>query len=704
MRPLKIYLCDLTHETILLVSDSIPVNIGYIGAYAKKVYGSNIDVSLFKYPESAIEAIKTDPPDILALSNYSWNSNLSEHVAGLAKGLSTNIITVQGGTNFPHVREQQLEFLKKRTSTDFHVELEGEVSFSNVVARVLQARDGGTGVFASPVDGCVFIQPESRFTDQPKLVFGDAPERIRELDDIPSPYLTGLLDKFFDGRLVPFIETNRGCPFKCSFCHTGADYFQKINMFSLERISEELEYAARRANELGVTGLLIADTNFGMFPRDKSICEVLLGTQKKYGWPINIQATTGKNNKERVIDITGILGDTFDVTMSVQSMDDGVLENINRSNIKLDDYMEINRHLREEGRATTGEIILGLPSETKESFVSGIEKVVTAGVSTVTIYSLMLLYGTEFQDRAYRDKYDYDGRFRIVPLNFGEYDGERIFDYEEVGVSTKDLSFDDYLYLRRFALIVETVYNNKPFEEFFRYALSLGESRFKFLYRIFLSLDDAPREICQIVEEFMSETRGELWASEKEMIDHYRQDDAYRQLMAGTIGGNLIYKYKSMSLALAMPYWIEFLTKQLKTLARKRLSVDQDIDQMEMEIDVLAEFSRKKTWKFLDEHSSDETVKMTSAYNLVGWLEGPEHAQLADYAAEDLIHYNFEFTENQKRSRQDAFCRFGTDVNGLSKIVTRIVLQSLFRKVREKGKSGTSGKVRKSNTQYALAH
>ena len=39
MRPLKIYLCDLTHETILLVSDSIPVNIGYIGAYAKKVYG-----------------------------------------------------------------------------------------------------------------------------------------------------------------------------------------------------------------------------------------------------------------------------------------------------------------------------------------------------------------------------------------------------------------------------------------------------------------------------------------------------------------------------------------------------------------------------------------------------------------------------------------------------------------------------------------
>ena len=61
-------------------------------------------------------------------------------------------------------------------------------------------------------------------------------ERIKFLDDIPSPYLNGMLDHFFDGRLSPFIEANRGCPFKCSFCHTGNDYFQKIHMFSNDRI------------------------------------------------------------------------------------------------------------------------------------------------------------------------------------------------------------------------------------------------------------------------------------------------------------------------------------------------------------------------------------------------------------------------------------------------------------------------------------
>ena len=55
-------------------------------------------------------------------------------------------------------------------------------------------------------------------------------ERIKDLDEIPSPYLNGMMDKFFDGKLTPFLETNRGCPFTCSFCHTGSDYFHKLKL------------------------------------------------------------------------------------------------------------------------------------------------------------------------------------------------------------------------------------------------------------------------------------------------------------------------------------------------------------------------------------------------------------------------------------------------------------------------------------------
>lgn len=121
-KPLRIYMCDLTHDTVVLVSDTIPINIGFIGSFAKKVHGNNIEVSLFKYPQTVIEAIHACPPDVIALSNYSWNSKLSERIARLAKELSPSVVTVQGGTNFPHKEAQQLEFVMSRPATDVFVE------------------------------------------------------------------------------------------------------------------------------------------------------------------------------------------------------------------------------------------------------------------------------------------------------------------------------------------------------------------------------------------------------------------------------------------------------------------------------------------------------------------------------------------------------------------------------------------------------
>ena len=134
-KKLKIYLCDLTYDTIILVSDTIPINIGFVGSYIKKIFGEKIDLSLFKYPNDAISAIKNNPPDIICLSNYSWNSNLSEYVASITKKYNSNVVTVQGGTNFPHQSILQKDFLISKPNTDIYTILEGERSCSNIIQR-----------------------------------------------------------------------------------------------------------------------------------------------------------------------------------------------------------------------------------------------------------------------------------------------------------------------------------------------------------------------------------------------------------------------------------------------------------------------------------------------------------------------------------------------------------------------------------------
>ena len=120
-----------------------------------------------------------------------------------------------------------------------------------------------------------------------------------------TPYLNGMLDKFFDGT-TPFIETT-GDVLYTFFLHTGNDYFHKLKKFSADRVRDEIEYIGKKCHKLGITNLHLADVNFGMYPTDKLTCEYLLESKNKYSWPLQIMATTEKNSKKRVMEITSIL-------------------------------------------------------------------------------------------------------------------------------------------------------------------------------------------------------------------------------------------------------------------------------------------------------------------------------------------------------------------------------------------------------------
>ena len=78
-----------------------------------------------------------------------------------------------------------------------------------------------------------------------------------------------------------------------------------------------------------------------MFNQDIETCKSLAECQTKYNWPEYISATTGKNNKTRVLNAAQLVKGAIRVLGSVQSLDVDVLKNIKRTNISSDDLVEL---------------------------------------------------------------------------------------------------------------------------------------------------------------------------------------------------------------------------------------------------------------------------------------------------------------------------------------------------------------------------
>lgn len=669
-----IYLADLTHTGLKIATEGVPLNIGLVASYAQKMLGPAIEVHLFKYPESLIDALKTRPPAILGCSNYVWNTNLSDWMLGYAKRTNRAIVTVQGGSNYPFLPHLQAEFLRTREHTDFHTFYEAEVGFVNLIERFLEARTVER-MKEQPIPGVHFLTP-----GREELVTGPASRRLTALDDIPSPYVNGMLDRFFDGALTPMMETTRGCPFACNFCNAGDDYYNKVNMFSLDYVREELTAIAPRAAAAGVANLWLADNNFGMYGRDAEVSRIIRQVQEKHGWPLVVVGFTGKNNKARILQTTEILGRTLPVSMSVQSMSKQVLVNIKRQNVSLDTYRQVNTALRQQGRLTHAEVIFPLPGETYETYMAGMKELIEGGTNRFLSYALLMNHGTDYKDPAYRQRYGYATKWRLITLDFGEYEGEPVFDLEEVAIATKDASFEDYLRVREFALVAESLYNDGLFSELVRYVGHYGISPFAWLRAVLEDRSSYPAGVERVFESFADESRGELFDSEADAIRFYSDPSHYARLVLGEIGGNVLFKHKARLIALHMDEWLECAVRAARHLVRGRRPADTALTDLQLAD--LREYLRHKLTDVLNVDEAASSLSRTFDYDILAWVADDSGRGLEEFRVAGEISYRFSFTDRQIADREESLRRYGTDPDGLAKIIMRVIpLTRLFRQV-----------------------
>jgi radical SAM superfamily enzyme YgiQ (UPF0313 family) len=364
------------------------------------------DVLIEKIPPEEYVATMVVPPHMVAMSCYVWNWEYNQALAEEIKRAYPACEIVVGG---PNINKRDRDFFEHYPMFDIAVMGEGEPAFRSILKRRIWGRDYADipRVFAKGGSLC------------------DLPDRFKNLEAIPSPILSGFYDWIIEREEAKngprmwqvTYETLRGCPYQCTFCDIGDEYWNKITKFDMPRIQAEIDWMSQRKIEY----VGVCDSNWGMLKRDADITEYVIKKKLETGYPRFWDVTWAKANSENIYRIAKMDHDAGTrlfkgITFAMQSMNEESQAATKRSNLKTDEALEYMLRYEEDNIPTYSELIWPMPDETYESLCEGIQKLVDLGQrSFLMVHPLVLTYNATMGQDWYIEKYGL--KWKQVPLD-----------------------------------------------------------------------------------------------------------------------------------------------------------------------------------------------------------------------------------------------------------------------------------------------
>ena len=334
---------------------------------------------------------KLDQADFLGLTCYIWNQAINDSIVKVFKERKPNGIVIYGGPHVPEDPGELANYADLRPLVDHFITGPGEEKFVEFL-----------------ISG-----------ERQRFYHG---RQVRP-EDMPAPYTDSIFDSILakSGPIDGAIETNRGCPYACTFCDWGGQSRNKIQRFDEDAVKTNITKALEEKN---ITVLWMLDANFGIFKRDLDYIQFIVKEKSRLKKTFDLIFTgIAKNGSQYLSEIMDLTLENFGtsrhVKLSLQTLTESVLANLNRKNIKTKNLLSITKNLT--NTVITSELIIGLPGETPSSYLKTLCQHIDLGVDTIRSHQLLILPNTPMNKKEYRQKFKIKSKRIFAPHDLNHY-------------------------------------------------------------------------------------------------------------------------------------------------------------------------------------------------------------------------------------------------------------------------------------------
>lgn len=426
------------------------------------------DVYSAEYTNDIKSLLTQNPPDIFAISLYVWNYRLAHDIAQWVKQQWPDCIVVSGG---PHQYfKHDINWFRDHPHLD--ASLPGDCYGEQCFLEMLDNYDNDTRSVDWKKVTDMWYPSRGRMALSNKQSMSKAERRRYRFDwssmDAQVRHLEDFAEyqkqHFPEAMLLSIIETTRGCPYGCTYCDWGGGTSTTVLQKSMDTVKKDIDAMLK----FEPTYIYLADANFGIFgERDVAIMKYITDAKRRdrttFGLGYGGYAKTANKVEYvrdiMVLDIENNMSMTKEIKLSMQTLDDQILRNIDRKNIPMDMQLEVLSPLAKNNKLPLYvEMIMGLPGMDLAKYYHELD-VLGGRRLSVQWFEWILLPETPAYAREYRERFG----IRTITKNAGWAEPEAGSE-REVVIGSNTFTTDHYLQM----LVSNSIYHLLVLGGFYR--------------------------------------------------------------------------------------------------------------------------------------------------------------------------------------------------------------------------------------------